>query len=75
MRPLQAVRLFWWAPTLALVVTGRLTFWAGYCYRIARANRLMEACDLDEAERVIARLRREVEAYRARMVGRISDGG
>ena len=65
-----AALLLWWLPTFVLMIARPVLFRAGYAYRVARADRLMEAGDLEEAERVISRLRREVEAYRTRVVNR-----
>ena len=58
--------LVWWTPSIVLALVGLTLFSVGYAYRSARARRLMEAGDLDEAERVVARLRRDVEAMRER---------
>lgn len=60
----------WWLPTLVLAFAPPALRSAGYAYRRDRVRRLMETGDLDEAGRVIGRLRREVEAFRQRVIQR-----
>lgn len=68
LRTTAGLALFvWWLPTIVLAVAPPALSSAGYAYRRERARRLLKTGHLDEADRVIKRLRREVEAYRAKV--------
>ena len=71
-RATHAAVLLWWLPAIVLVFARPALFQAGFTYRARRARRLMEAGRLDEADRVIARLRWEAERYRRRVEARSS---
>ena len=49
-----------------LVLARPAAFWVGFSYRSRRARWLMDAGRLDEADRLIARLRWGAERYRRR---------
>ena len=66
----HAAVLLWWLPAIVLVFTRPALFQAGFTYRARRARRLMEAGRLDEADRLIARLRQDAERYRRRVEAR-----
>ena len=66
----HAAVLLWWLPAIVLVVTRPALVQAGFTYRARRARRLMEAGRLDEADRLIARLRQDAERYRRRVEAR-----
>ena len=62
-----AVAVVWWFPTIVLVFARPTLFQVSFSYRARRASRLMEAGNLVEADRVIARLRWEAERYQRRI--------
>lgn len=64
---LLVVAAIWWAPTIVLVTTQPALYRASFLYRVRRAERLLEAGYIVEADRVIARLRWEAERYRRRL--------
>ena len=66
-RATHAAVLLWWLPAIVLVYARPALFQAGFTYRARRARRLMERGDLVEADRLIARLRRDAERYRRRV--------
>ena len=70
-RATHAAVLLWWLPAIVLVFARPALFQVGFTYRARRAHRLMEAGRLDEAERLIARLRADAERYRRRVEARL----
>ena len=70
MTPARALVLLWWLPAIVLVFARPALFQAGFTYRARRARRLMDAGELDEAERLIGRLRKDAERYRRRVAAR-----
>ena len=67
----HAAVLLWWLPAIVLVFARPALFQVGHTYRARRARRLMDAGELDEADRLIARLREDAERYRRRIVARM----
>ena len=63
----HAATLLWWLPAIVLLFARPAAFRVGHTYRVRRATRLMEAGDLDQADRLIARLREDAERYRRRV--------
>ena len=68
----QAAVLLWWLSSIVLVFARPTLFQIGFSYRARRARRLMEAGRLNEADRVIARLRADAERYRRRVEARFT---
>ncbi|RYB07258.1 hypothetical protein [Lichenibacterium ramalinae] len=68
----HAVILLWWLPAIVLLFARPAAFQVGHTYRVRRACRLMEEGDLDQADRLIARLREDAERYRRRVEARLS---
>ena len=60
----HAALLLWWAPSIISLFARPALFQLGFTYRARRARRLMDAGELDEADRLIARLREDAERYR-----------
>ena len=71
-RVIHAAVLLWWLPAIVLVFARPALFQVGFTYRARRARRLMEAGRLNEADRVIARLRADAERYRRRVEARFT---
>ena len=71
-RVTQAAVLLWWLPAIVLVFARPAAFQVGFRYRARRAHWLMEAGRLDEADRLIARLRADAERYRRRVEARFT---
>ena len=69
-RATHVATLIWLAPTFVLVFARPALFQVGFTYRARRAHRLMEAGRLDEADRLIARLREDAERCRRRVAAR-----
>lgn len=67
----HAAVLLWWLPAVVLVFARPALFQVGFTYRARRACRLMDAGELDEADRLIARLREDAERYRRRAEDRL----
>ena len=65
-----AATLIWWLPAIVLLFARPAAFQVGFTYRARRARGLMEAGRLDEADRLIARLREDAERYRRRVAAR-----
>ena len=63
----HAATLLWWLPAIVLLFARPAAFQVGFTYRARRARGLMEAGRLDEADRLIARLREDAERYRRRV--------
>ena len=66
----HAATLLWWLPAIVLLFARPAAFQVGHTYRVRRACQLMEAGRLDEADRLIARLREDAERYRRRVEAR-----
>ena len=66
----HAATLLWWLPAIVLLFARPALFQLGFTYRAKRARGLMEAGRLDEADRLIARLREDAERYRRRVAAR-----
>ena len=66
-RTSHAALLLWWAPSIVVLLARPTLSRASFSYRARRAERLLEAGDTVEADRVIARLRWEAERYRRRV--------
>ena len=66
-RATHAAVLLWWLPAIVLVFARPALFQASFSYRARRARRLMEVGRMDEADRLIARLRQDAERYRRRL--------
>ena len=64
----HALVLLWWLPAIVLVFVRPALFALGYQYRARRAHRLMQAGKLAEADRVMARLRRDTVRYRLSLI-------
>ena len=71
-RVIHTAVLLWWLPAIVLVFARPALFQVGFTYRARRARRLMEAGRLNEADRVIARLRADAERYRRRVEARFT---
>ena len=69
-RATHASLLIWWAPSIVVLLARPALSRASFSYRARRAERLLEAGDIVEADRVIARLRWEAERYRRRVEAR-----
>ena len=63
----HAATLLWWLPAIILLFARPALFQVGFTYRARRARWLMEAGRIDEADRLIARLREDAERYRRRV--------
>lgn len=77
-RVTHAAVLLWWLPAIVLVFARPALSRVSFSYRARRAERLLEAGHIVEADRVIARLRWEAERYRRRRLSRtraLSRGG
>ena len=68
----HAAVLLWWLPAIVLVFARPTLSRVSFSYRARRASRLLEAGHLVEADRVIARLRWEVERCRRGVEARSS---
>ena len=66
-RATHAAVLLWWLPAIVLVFARPTLFQVSFSYRARRTRRLMERGDLVEADRLIARLRKDAERYRRRV--------
>ena len=71
-RVIHAAVLLWWLPAIVLVFARPALFQVGFTYRARRARRLMVSGRLNEADRVIARLRADAERYRRRVEARFT---
>ena len=69
-RVTHAATLIWWAPSIIALFARPAAFQVGFTYRARRARRLMDVGELDEADRLIARLREDAERYRRRVAAR-----
>jgi hypothetical protein len=66
----HASLLLWWAPSIVVLLARPALTRASFSYRTKRAERLLDAGDITEADRVIARLRCEAERYQRRVEAR-----
>ena len=62
----HAAILLWWLPAVVLLFVRLALFHASLSHRARRASRLLGTGDIVEADRVIARLRWEVERCQRR---------
>ena len=69
-RVTHAAVLLWWAPSFIALFARPALFQVGFTYRARRARRLMDAGQLDVADRLIGRLREDAERYRRRVAAR-----
>ena len=66
-RVTHAAVLLWWLPAIILVFARPALFHVSLSHRARRASRLLQAGDIVEADRVIARLRWEAERCQRRL--------
>jgi hypothetical protein len=62
-----AAAVIWWLPSIVVLLARPVLSRVSFSYRAKRAERLLEAGDIVEADRVIARLRWEAERRRRRV--------